>query len=243
MAVVALLVGVAIGSLVASDVGDGLRWLRRPVAAPFWLSLQIALVATVVAGLSGTGCGYLLAKSRFVGRDVLEALASLPIILPPTVIGYYLLHLLGDSPSGRLLTGIIGRPLLFTVTGCTIAATVAAFPFCLRAARAAFEGVDPAVEGAARAMGLSERRIALVVSLPLARREITAGITLGFVRALGEYGATLMVGGDIFGRTRTMPIAVADATTTAETRTLVAILVAIALVAMAAIAGLSRHRT
>lgn len=209
---------------------------------PFWLSLRVVLVATLVAGLTGTGGGYLLAKGRFPGRDVLEALASVSIILPPTVVGYYLLHLLGDSPSGRLLTKLTGGPLLFNATACTIAASIAAFPFCLRAARAAFEGADPAMERAARAMGLSEWRVALFVSLPLARRGVTAGVTLGSVRALGEYGATLMVGGDIVGRTTTMPLAVANATTTGETNRLVVILVVIAMVAMVAITRLGRER-
>lgn len=209
---------------------------------PLWLSFRVAFTATVVAGLAGTGGGYVLAKGRFFGRDLLEAVASVSIILPPTVVGYYLLHLLGDSPSGRLLTRITGGPLLFNATACTIAAGIAAFPFCLRAARAAFENVDPVMERTARAMGLSEWRVALFISLPLARRGVTAGVTLGFVRALGEYGATLMVGGDILGRTRTMSLAVADATTTAQTNTLVLVLVGVAVVAMVVITRLGRVR-
>lgn len=232
--------GLAGAAFLGPGAGAAVRWLRGPEASPLWLSLRVAAGATVVAGVAGTACGYLLAKGRFAGRDLLEAVAGVPIILPPTVVGYYLLHVLGDSPTGRFLTRVTGGPLLFNATACTIAAAVAAFPFCLRAARAACAGVDPAPERAARAMGLPEWRVATTVTLPLARREITAGVTLGFVRALGEYGATLMVGGDIFGRTRTMPIAVADAVTAAQTRTLVAILVTVAVVAIAVITRLGR---
>ena len=132
----------------------------------------MALAATSVAGLAGIGCGYLLAKARFPGRDLLEAVGSIPIILPPTVLGYYLLVGLGNSATGRALTRLVGRSLLFNTTGLVIAASVAAFPLCLRAARAAVGGVDPELERSARAMGLPEWRVALRVTLPVARRGI-----------------------------------------------------------------------
>jgi molybdate transport system permease protein len=179
---------------------------------PLWLSVRVSLMATALVAVTGVSAGYLLAKGRFRGRGVLEAVASLPIVLPPTVLGYYLLVLLGrDSALGRAWESLTGRPITFTVTGAVVAASVASFPFCLRAARAAIEGVDRRLEEAARAAGLAEWRVALRVTLPLARRGIVAGIALAFARALGDFGATLMVAGNIPGRTRTMPIAVYDA--------------------------------
>ena len=179
---------------------------------PLLLSLRVASLATLLAAVLGVGGAYLLAKGRFPGRGLLEAVASLPIVLPPTVLGYYLLVVLGArSPLGRAWESVFGGPLVFTVTGAVVAATVSALPFCLRTARAAIEQVDPRVEAAARTLGLPEWRVALQVTLPLARRGVIAGVALGFARALGDFGATVMVAGNIPGRTQTMPIAVYDA--------------------------------
>jgi len=179
---------------------------------PLLLSLRVASLATLMAAVLGIGGAYLLAKGRFPGRGLLEAVASLPIVLPPTVLGYYLLVVLGArSPVGRAWESVFGGPLVFSVTGAVVAATVSALPFCLRTARAAIEQVDPRVEAAARTLGLPEWRVALQVTLPLARRGVIAGVALGFARALGDFGATVMVAGNIPGRTQTMPIAVYDA--------------------------------
>ena len=179
---------------------------------PFWLSVRVSLIATVIVAVAGIAGGYLLAKGRFRGRGLLEAVASLPIVLPPTVLGYYLLVLLGnETPVGRAWEAVFGSPLTFTVTGAVVAASIASFPFCLRASRAAIEGVDARFEQVARAAGLAEWRVAFAITLPLARRGIAAGVALAFARALGEFGATLMVAGNIPGETRTMPIAVYDA--------------------------------
>lgn len=179
---------------------------------PFWLSVRVSLIATVIVAITGIAGGYLLAKGRFRGRGLLEAVASLPIVLPPTVLGYYLLVVLGrDTPLGAAWERVFGSPLAFTVTGAVVAAGIASFPFCLRASRAAIEGVDPRFEQVARAAGLPEWRVAIAVTLPLARRGIAAGVALAFARALGDFGATLMVAGNIPGLTRTMPIAVYDA--------------------------------
>jgi molybdate transport system permease protein len=179
---------------------------------PLWLSVRVSLTVTVIVAITGTVGGYVLAKGRFPGRSLLEAVASLPIVLPPTVLGYYLLVAMGrESTIGRAWESVFGSPIVFTLTGAVIAATVASFPFCLRSARAAFESIDPRVEQAARAMGLAEWRIAAQVSLPLAWRGVLAGIALAFARALGDFGATVMVAGNIPGRTQTMPIAVYDA--------------------------------
>jgi molybdate transport system permease protein len=241
--VVTVLAGLGLGFATAHLFAGSIAYWGV-VSGPLWLSLRVAVPATVIAGTSGIASGYALAKARFPGRDVLETLGSLPIILPPTVIGYYLLEVLSPGTSvGGLLTRVVGHVLVFNVTGCIIAATVAAFPFCMRAARTAIEGVDPLVEQAARTMGLSNWRVALQVTLPLARRGIAAGLTIGCARALGEYGATLMVGGDINGKTRTLSLAILDSFTTPERNTMLLILVLIAITAMTGVGLLGRSRT
>jgi molybdate transport system permease protein len=174
---------------------------------------------------------------------VLETIGSLPIILAPTVVGYYLLEVLSPGTYfGGILTRVAGHDLVYNVTGCTIAATVAAYPFCLRAARAAIEGVEPSFEQAARTMGLPNWRVALLVTLPLARRGIAAGLTIGCARAFGEYGATLIIGGDINGKTRTMSLAIVDSFTTPERDTMLLILVLIAVTTMTGVGLLGRSR-
>jgi len=213
------------------------------VSGPFLLSLRVTFAATVIAGTTGVASGYVLAKGRFPGRDLLETVGSLPIILPPTVVGYYLLEVLspGTRPGG-FLTRVTGHVFVYNASGCIIAAAVAAYPFCMRAARTAIEGVDPLLEHAARAMGLPDWRVALQVTLPLARRGIAAGLTIGSARALGEYGATLMVGGDINGKTRTLSLAVLDSFTTPERDTILLILILMAIIAMTGVGLLGRSR-
>lgn len=214
------------------------------VSGPVLLSLRVASAATVIAGLTGVASGYVLAKGRFPGRDVLETLGSLPIILPPTVVGFYLLEVLSPGTHvGGFLTRVVGHVLVYNATGCVIAAAVAAFPFCMRAARAAIQEVDPSLEQAARTMGMPNWRVALLVTLPLARRGIAAGLTIGCARALGEYGATLMVGGDINGKTRTLSLAILDSFTTPERNTMLLILVLMAITAMTGVGLLGRSRT
>jgi molybdate transport system permease protein len=212
--------------------------------SPLWLSLRVALAATLITSVLGIAAAYLLAKGRFRGRGLLEAIASLPIVLPPTVLGYYLLTVLGRrSPIGRAYESVIGHPLVFTSTGAVVAASLAAFPFCLRAARAAIADVDPRFEQAGRTMGLSERRIALLITLPLARSGILAGVTLAFARALGEFGTTLMVAGNIPGETQTAPIAVYDrvqAGQDGQAAALAAVLSAFAIAALVLVQRLDR---
>ena len=179
---------------------------------PLWLSIRVAFTATVVAGVTGVALAYLLAKARFRGRALIEAVVTLPIVLPPTVLGFYLLTALGvNSPIGRAWERIVGQPLVFTAGAAIVAASVSALPFVVRTARAAIESVDPRVEAAARVAGLPEWQVARRVTLPMARRGLSAGIALGFARALGDFGATVMVAGNIPGRTQTLPIKVYDA--------------------------------
>jgi molybdate transport system permease protein len=172
----------------------------------------VSLIATMVAGVVGVALAYLLAKWRSRWASVVEALVTLPIVLPPTVLGYYLLTLLGTrSALGGAWQSAFGSPLVFTESGAVVAATVSALPFVIRAARAAISNVDTRVEESARVMGLSEWSVARVVTLPLAARGIGAGVALGFARALGDFGATVMVAGNIPGQTQTLPVAVYDA--------------------------------
>ena len=176
------------------------------------LSLQVAGWATALNVVLGIGVGYLLARTRFVGRDLLDTLLTLPMVMPPTVLGYYLLVLLGRNGwIGRWLQDSFGIHLIFTLKGAVIAATIVAFPLVFKPARAAFEAIDRQVEEAGRVLGISEIGIFLRITLPLAWRGILAGVLLAFARALGEFGATLMVAGSIPGKTQTLSIAVYEA--------------------------------
>ena len=177
---------------------------------PLRLSLQVTVTATLLVLVSGVPLAWLLARKRFPGRDALGALASLPLVLPPTVLGYYLLVVLGaQSPLGRWLASV-GYPLVFTWRGAVIAAAIASFPLMLESVRTGFEGVDPRLEGMARTLGRSEFAIFWRVTLPLSWRNIVAGTALTFARALGDFGATLMVAGNIPGRTQTMSLYIYD---------------------------------
>jgi len=187
-------------------VSVGLDW------SPLWLSMRVAGLATVGAAVVGTIVAYALAEGRWRGRDVVESITTLPLILPPTVLGYYLLVALGrQSALGAFFERVTGVPLVFTWQGAVVAAGVAAFPYIVRTGRAAFEQVDTSAVEAARIDGAGRAQQFLFVLLPLARRGIAAGVALAFARALGEFGATLMVAGNIPGRTQTMPLAIYDA--------------------------------
>lgn len=176
------------------------------------LSLKVAGWATMITLVLGVSIGFLLARGRFPGRDLLDTLLTLPMVMPPTVLGYYLLVLIGRQGwLGGWLYDRFGINLIFTWQGAVIAAAVVAFPLVFKPARAAFEAVDGQLEQAARVLGISEIGIFFRVTLPLAWRGILAGVLLAFARALGEFGATLMVAGSIPGKTQTLSIAVYEA--------------------------------
>jgi molybdate transport system permease protein len=180
---------------------------------PLWLSLRIAAVSTVLVVVAGVGLGWLLARRRFFGREALDALVTLPLVMPPTVLGYYLLVLLGRTgPFGRAFESLTGQQLVFTWRGAVIAAAAGALPLVVKTARAAVAAVDTQYEEAARTLGKSEWQVFRRVTLPLASRGILAAAMLAFARALGDFGATLMVAGNIPGRTQTAAIAIYDAT-------------------------------
>ena len=176
------------------------------------LSLRVAVLATVVNALVGVPLAYLLARRRFTGRALLDLLVTLPLVLPPTVTGYYLIVLLGRRGwLGAPLYAATGWTIAFTWYAAVVAATVMALPLLVRTARAAIESVDRDLEKAAYTLGRSEWRTALEVTLPLARNGILAGLVLAFARALGEFGATLMLAGNIPGRTATVPLPICEA--------------------------------
>ncbi len=179
---------------------------------PFWLSLRVACLATLISMAVGLAAAYLLVRGSFRGRNLLETVFTLPIVLPPTVLGYYLLVLLGrGSPLGQGYEDLVGSPLVFTWQAAVIAACLHATPLLVRAARAAFQSVDHTLENAARSLGAGEWRVFWRVTLPLARRSIAAAAVFAFARALGDFGVTIMIAGNIPGRTQTMSVAIYDA--------------------------------
>jgi molybdate transport system permease protein len=199
---------------------------------PLWLSLEVAVIATGVSLILGLFFAWLLVNRDFRGRDILDALTTLPLALPPTVVGYYLLISIGrNSWPGRLFESLTGGPLVFTVKAAVIAATIHSIPLIVKSSRAALETIDRACERAGRSLGATEWRIFFRISLPMARRPIAAAAVLAFARALGDFGATLMVAGDIPGRTQTAAIAIYDAVESGDTATAKWLVIAISVLA------------
>ncbi|RME51881.1 MAG: molybdate ABC transporter permease subunit [Deltaproteobacteria bacterium] len=175
---------------------------------PLWLSLKVTFLATLSIFVIGLSLAIFFARRAFRGKMLLESLVHLPLVLPPSVVGYYLLLALGR---GSPLYDWAGVRILFTWQAAVVAATVVGLPLMFQASRAAIANVDPVLENAARTLGASEGEVLWRITLPLARRGIVAGIVLGATRALGEFGATLMIAGNIPGRTQTLPVAIYDA--------------------------------
>jgi len=200
---------------------------------PLWLSLRVAALSTAVALLAGLWLAWLLARRPFRGRDVVSAAVTLPLVLPPTVLGYYLLVLLGrNSPLGQFYEWVFGQPLVFTWQAAVVAALLHSAPLLIQSARAALETVDASFERAARTLGASEWRVFWRVSMPLAWKPILAATALAFARSLGDFGITIMLAGNIPGRTQTLSVAIYDAVEAGNgslARTLVLVISAIAL--------------
>ncbi len=202
---------------------------------PLYLSLKVASLATAISFVIGLLLAWILARCEFPGRGLLSALVSLPIVLPPTVLGYYLLVAIGrQSPLGRLLENVFGVTLVFTWEAAVLASCLVSIPLLVRSAQASLESVDRSLENAARTLGRSDLAVFITVTVPLAWRGILAGTGLAFARALGEFGATLMVAGNIPGQTQTMPVAIYDAVQSGD-MVLANILVAIVTVVALAI--------
>ncbi|MDQ7971187.1 MAG: molybdate ABC transporter permease subunit [Rhodocyclaceae bacterium] len=176
---------------------------------PLWLTLKVALLATLFAGAAGIALGWWMARRRFPGHALADAVLVLPMVLPPTVLGYYLIVLVGrNGVIGQWLDRWFGITLLFTWQGAVLAAAVVSLPLIYKAARAAFEETDGRFAQAARTLGAGEWEVFWRISLPLALRGIGAGLALTFARAMGEFGATLMIAGNLPGRTQTLSVAV-----------------------------------
>jgi molybdate transport system permease protein len=179
---------------------------------PFWLSLRVAALATMVIVAAGMPIALLLARTRFPGKGLVAGILVLPLVLPPTVLGFYLLQIFGRrAPVGYWLEQTLGVAIVFHWTGAVVASAVAAFPLFLLPARGAFEAIDPALEDVARLLGRGEWSVFAAVTFPLAWRGLAAGMVLAFARALGDFGATLMVAGNIPGLTQTAALAIYDA--------------------------------
>ncbi len=210
------------------------------------LSLLVVSVATAIVAFAGLALAYLLSKFDFRGKELLDALLTVPLVLPPTVTGYYLIMVLGRR-------GLIGAPLYeltgwtfaFTWQGAVAAAVIVALPLMIRASRASIESVDPEFENASYTLGKSRFETFLRITLPLARRGVIAGVVLSFARALGEFGATLMIAGNIPGKTQTMPLAIYEAVASGDdalARTLAIILTLISVAAIYATNRLGKTR-
>ena len=198
------------------------------------LSIRVALFATLLNALLGIPLAYILARRAFRGRALVDLLVKLPLVLPPTVTGYYLIVLLGQRGwLGAPVYAWTGWSVTFTWYAAVIAATVMALPLLVRTARAAIESVDRELEKAAYTLGRSEWRTALEVTLPLAKNGIIAGLVLAFARALGEFGATLMLAGNIPGKTTTVPLAIYTAVQTGEMGEAVLLVVALTILSCA----------
>jgi len=201
---------------------------------PLWLSLRVAVISTAIALASGLWIAYILANRDFRGKEALDAAVTLPLVLPPTVLGYYLLVLLGRaSPLGKAWEAVFGSPLVFTWKAAVVAALLHSFPLLVKSARAALESVDRSYERAARNLGASEWKLFWRVTLPLARRSIFAASALAFARSLGDFGVTLMVAGNIPGRTQTAAVAIYDAYESGNNTLALVLVIVISVVALA----------
>ncbi len=180
--------------------------------APLLLSFQVTLIATALAAVIGIAIAALLAYRKFPGRELVDVLITAPMVLPPTVLGYYVLVALGRrSAIGQAYEAMFDTTIVFTKAGAVVAALICALPFVVKSARAGFENVDATLVAAARTLGATPLRAFFTVQLPLAAGGIIAGLVLGFARALGDFGVTLMVAGNIPGETQTASLAIYDA--------------------------------
>ncbi len=209
--------------------------------SPLYLSLKVSIIATLTITLLGTLIAYLLARRKFTGRNVVDTLLTLPMILPPTVTGYYLIILLGrNGLLGKHIYRLSGWSVMFTWQAAVIAAVVVAIPIMIKTARAAIESIDTDLEKAAFTLGKSELQTVFLVTLPLARKGIIAGAVLSFARALGEFGATIMVAGNIPGKTSTMPLAIYTAVQSGENSLAAMLVVILTAVSLAVVYATNR---
>ena len=207
---------------------------------PIILSIRVALVATAIAFFLGIFFAYLLTKKKVPGKNIWETILILPMILPPSIVGYLLLKLFGKrGPIGALLLDTFGIQVVFTWIACVIAATVVALPLMYQNAKGAFQSVDPTLETAARTLGSSSFKVFRTVTMPLSIPGIVSGIVLTFARALGEFGATLMLAGNIPGSTQTIPTAIYYSVVTGKEDEAMNLVVVMVLFSFALVFGLN----
>ncbi len=215
-----------------------------------WSALQLSFLvvffATIIVGVLGLALAFLLAKREFRGKELLDAILTMPLVLPPTVTGYFLIVLLGrNGLIGSFIYDLTGFTFVFTWQGAVIAAVIVSLPLMIRASRASIESVNPNFEIASYTLGKSELETFFRITLPLAKRGIIAGLILSFARALGEFGATLMIAGNIPGKTQTMPLAIYEAVASGDDRQaqiLAVILTAISILAVYLTNKISRSK-
>ncbi len=201
---------------------------------PLWLSLRVAGLATFFVLTLGTLVAYVLSHRSFRGKNLLDALITLPLVLPPTVLGYYLLVLAGRaSPVGHLYEMVFGQPLVFTWQAAVVAAFLHSAPIYIKAARPVLEAVDYRYEWAAHSLGASKWRTFWRITLPLARRGLSSLATLSFARSLGDFGVTIMVAGNIPGRTQTLSVAIYNAVESGNGRLARVLVLVVSCVALA----------
>lgn len=177
--------------------------------SPIWLSLKVAVIAGTIVIIIGTIVGRIFARKKFKGKAILETVLMLPMVLPPTVIGFFLIVFFGkNSVVGRAIEWVFDQPIIFTWYAAVIASIIVAFPLMYQSAKSGFQAINWDIENAARVDGASEWKILLFISVPLASRALISGSILSFARALGEFGATLMFAGNIPGETQTIPTAI-----------------------------------
>ncbi len=208
---------------------------------PIILSLEVALASLVAVFILGIACAHFISRREFSGKYVLDALFTLPLVLPPVVTGFFLLLLVGkQGPIGMLLTRYFSTQIIFTPVAAVIASTVVAFPLMYQSSKAAFQSIDANLEAAARTLGASETRVFFTITLPLAWSGLAAGAVLSFARSMGEFGATIMIAGNIPGQTQTLPLAIYFAAESNDLITAGIYVTIICLITFSAILGLSK---
>jgi molybdate transport system permease protein len=213
----------------------------QTIVAPLLLTLKISIISTLFVTVLGIFIAYILAKKEFTGKWIADTMVTLPMILPPTVTGYILVILLGrNGVLGSIFTRLTGNGILFTWEAAAIAAFVVSLPLMVKTTTSAIGAVDRSVEEAACILGRSEFETALFITLPLAKKGIIAGCILSFARAVGEFGATLMVAGNIPGKTSTMPLSIYGAYQTGNSELANLLVVVLVVISLGTIAVTSR---
>lgn len=208
---------------------------------PIILSLKVALAAVIIVACSSIPIAGLMAKREFLGKNVVESIITLPLVLPPSVVGFMLLVVFGkNGPVGKFLEQWFHTRIVFTLAGAVIAAAVVSFPLMYQSVKAAIESVDQNLEKAARTLGARELRVFFTITLPLSLNGIVAGLVLAFARSLGEFGATLMIAGNIPGKTQTMPIAIYFASEAGDTKQATTLVIIMTAFSFLVIYGLNR---